>query len=100
MPDRLCRIVEVQDQSEFTPPDLVEPECRREIGILHIAHVLEAMIVGKTPTATIYTKDYMAAIGITGTTPEALLKERIIPVLTRNLRRLPHGVQMMVKPTR
>ena len=98
LPDRLCRIVEVQEQAEFTPPDLIAPEFRREIGILHIAHVLESLIIRDTPAATIYTKDYMAAIGITGTTPEALLKERIIPVLTRNLRRLPHGVQTMSSP--
>src|SRR5262249_55579802 len=30
LPERLCRIVEFQEHPEFTPPDLVAPEYRRE----------------------------------------------------------------------
>jgi HD-like signal output (HDOD) protein len=96
LPERLCQMVEIQEQPEFTPPDLMPAELRREVGLLHIAHVLASMVTRETPVSIIYTRDYMAAVGINGT-PEAFLKDRVIPALTRNLRRLPQGVQDMVK---
>ena len=96
LPERICQMVEMQEDPEYTPPDLVPAEFRRELGVLHIAHVLESLIVGQPPASTIYTKDYMKAIGIT-VTPEELLKQRITPVLSRSARRLPQGVQLLLQ---
>ena len=44
LPDRICKIVEFQQYPEFTPPDLVAPEYRREIATLHVAHNLEVLL--------------------------------------------------------
>jgi HD-like signal output (HDOD) protein len=98
LPPRLCQIVENQQQAEFTAPDFVPAEYRREIGLLHVAHVLEKMLLGETPApeSMIYTKDYMSVLGITAATPGDLLREKILPSLSRNRGRLPHDLQGLI----
>jgi len=100
LPERLCQIVENQQRPEFTPPNLIPLEYRREVGVLHLAHILESLMLGETvvPESMIYTKDYMAVLGITSATPAELLKDRIIPTLSRNLHRLPQEIQALVAP--
>ena len=98
LPERIFQMVEMQEEPEYTSPEFVAAEFRRELGVLHLAHVLESLILSETPRLRIYTKDYMSAMGITGTTPEEFLKHRIIPTLSRNRRRLPQRVQALVRP--
>jgi len=98
LPERLSQIVDCQQLPEYNPPDLVPAELRREAGVLHIAHVIEALIQGTPlpPDATIYTKDYMKMLGIPSASPQDLLKERVIPSLTRNIHRLPREIQSLL----
>jgi HD-like signal output (HDOD) protein len=42
LPMHLCQMVENQQSPEFMPPDLVPTEYRREVAVLHLAHVLES----------------------------------------------------------
>jgi HD-like signal output (HDOD) protein len=98
LPDRVCDIVELQSQAEFTPPDLIPAEYRREIGTLHIAHIMESLLEGKAvePASTIYTRDYMALLGASEVSPADLLKNRVLPSLMKNLRRIPENIQQIL----
>lgn len=94
LPERICLMVEAQRVPEFTPPDLVPADYRREIAVLYLSHILESLIAGSNLSdLSIYAKDYMAVLGMANTTPEQLLKDRIIPSLSRNMRRLPQHLQ-------
>jgi HD-like signal output (HDOD) protein len=98
LPDRICKIVEFQQYPEFMVPDLIASEYRRETATLHIAHILELLIAGQPidPASMIYTRDHMGALGLSYATPEQLLKERVIPTLTKNRQRLPQQIQALI----
>jgi HD-like signal output (HDOD) protein len=98
LPERICKIVEFQEHPEFTPPDLVAPECRRETATLHLAHILERLLAGQPadPAATIYTREYMASLGLPYASPGELLKERVIPSLAKNRQRIPEQIQGLI----
>jgi putative nucleotidyltransferase with HDIG domain len=101
LPERICNIVEFQQYPEFTAPDLISPEHRRETGTVHIAHILELLLVGQPidPTRSIYTRDYMAVLGFPNLTPEELLKDRVLPNLLKNKSRIPPEIQsIFTKP--
>jgi putative nucleotidyltransferase with HDIG domain len=98
LPDRVCDIIELQQQAEFTPPDLVPAEYRRELGTLHIAHLMESLLEGKAvePAAAIYTRDYMALLGASNVTPAELLKNQVLPSLMKGVRRMPEAIQRII----
>jgi hypothetical protein len=82
-------------------PDQVPAEYSREAGTLHLAHVLEYLIVGQSldPARNTYTRDYMELLGYGQFTPERLLKERVMPSLTKNRNRIPPEIQsLFLKP--
>jgi HD-like signal output (HDOD) protein len=101
IPERICKIVEFQRHPEFVFPDQLPREFGREAGTLHIAHVLEHLIVGQPidPSRDIYTQDYMNLLGYGQMTPERLLKERVMPVLVRNRNRIPPEIQSLFTRT-
>ena len=45
---------------------------------------------------TIYTREYMAVLGLPHASPSDLLKERIIPTLTKNRARIPEQIQGLI----
>jgi len=98
LPDRICKIVEFQQYPEFTPPDLVAPEYRRDTATLHVAHNLEVLLAGQAldPASKIYTRDYMGILGLSYPSPAELLKERVIPTLIKNRQRLPDQIQGLI----
>jgi hypothetical protein len=98
LPERICKIVEFQEYPEFTQPDLLSSEYRRETATLHLAHVLERLLAGQPadPSATIYTREYMAELRLPYASPGDLLKERIIPSLAKNRQRLPEQIQGLI----
>jgi HD-like signal output (HDOD) protein len=101
IPERVCRSVEFQQHSEFMPPDLIAPEYRRETAGLHIAHVLETLLLERPvePRKSIYTADYMAVLGFGNLTPAELLKDRILPALLKNRARIPLEIRsIIIKP--
>jgi putative nucleotidyltransferase with HDIG domain len=94
IPERICQVIEFQQKAEFTAPDLIPDEYRREAGILHVAHVLEGLLLNVTvaPECRIYTRDYMAILGLPDPTPEGFLKGTLLPGLIRNRHRLPQQI--------
>jgi HD-like signal output (HDOD) protein len=102
LPERICKIVEFQHHPEFTSSDLIPAEHNREAGIVHIAHVLEHILVGQPLDAkhTIFTQEYMELLGYGQFTPEQLLMERVLPSLLKNKNRIPPEVQsLFTKPS-
>jgi HD-like signal output (HDOD) protein len=99
LPERLCTVIDQQALPEFTPPDMIAAEHRREVGVLHIAHILEALLAEEDviPEMTIYTRDYMALLGLPETSPEGLLKNRILPNLIKNRHRLPEQIRPLIE---
>jgi HD-like signal output (HDOD) protein len=97
LPDRVCDIIELQQQAEFTPPDMIPAEYRREIGTLHVAHIMESLLEGTPvePASTIYTRDYMALLG-TDVSAADLLKDRVLPAMMKGLRRIPEPIQKIL----
>ena len=98
LPERICKIVEFQEYPEFTPPDLVAPEYRKETAVLYLAHILERLLTGQPvePSSTIYTREYMALLGLPHASPSDLLKERVIPSLVKNRQRIPEQIQGLI----
>jgi HD-like signal output (HDOD) protein len=99
LPERLCTVIDQQALPEFTPPDMIAADHRREVGVLHIAHILESLLAGEDmiPEMTIYTRDYMALLGLPETSPEGLLKNRILPNLIKNRHRLPEQIRHLIE---
>jgi HD-like signal output (HDOD) protein len=98
LPERICRTVEFQQHPEFMSPDLIAPEYRREAAALHVAHIIEKLLTGRTvdPIRSIYTQEHMALLGFPNMTPATLLKDRILPSLMRNRTRVPPDIHSLV----
>lgn len=98
LPERICKIVELQQRPEFTSPDLLPAEYRRDCGTLHVAHIMGSLLTGPAiePSGMIYTRDYMSMLGLPNATPAELLKERVLPSLTKNRHRLPMQIQDLI----
>jgi len=98
LPERICKVVELQEQPEFKPPDSIPLEYRREVITLHIAHILESLLTGDPiePTFTIYAQEHMRALGFSYSHPFELLHERVMPSLMRNKLRLPEEIQNLI----
>jgi HD-like signal output (HDOD) protein len=98
LPERICRTVEFQQHPEFMSPDLVAPEYRKEVAALHIAHVLETLLLDRPvdPIRSIYASEYMTLLGFPTVTPLTLLKERILPTLTKDRSRVPPDIHTIV----
>lgn len=98
LPERICRTVEFQQHPEFMSPDLIAPEYRREVASIHIAHNLEMLLLDRPvdPIKSIYTPEYMAVLGFSNTTPAELLKDKILPNLTKNKTRVPPDIHSLI----
>jgi HD-like signal output (HDOD) protein len=105
IPEKICRTVEFQRHPEFMSPDLVAPEYRREVAAVHIAHVLEMILVDRPvdPVKSIYTNEYMSILGFNNLAPQELLHNHVMPVLVKNRTRVPpdiHSIVFKVGPIR
>jgi len=94
IPARICEVIDNQQRPEYTAPDRIPEEIRREVGILHVAHVLEGILlnVPVPPEGRIYTREYMSLLRLPKATPEEYMKEIILPGLLRNRHRLPQQI--------
>jgi HD-like signal output (HDOD) protein len=98
LPEKICRTVEFQQHPEFMSPDLIAPEYRREAAIIHIAHVMETLLLDRPvdPIRSIHTAEYMNVLGFANATPVQLLKERILPNLIKNRTKVPPDIHSIV----
>src|SRR5205085_5729954 len=95
LPERICRVVELQRYPEFAAPETVQSEFGKELGVLHLAHLFEGLLRGEKlePGAQIHAPAYMSLLGIKNTTPEEYFKTTIVPALSRNKPRYGKEVQ-------
>lgn len=98
LPDRICRVVELQRYTEFAPPELIESDFRQELAVLHMGHLFEKLIDGAdlSPMSTIHTAAYMDLLGLVNTTPEDFFKNRIVPALVHNKARYAEEVRTAI----
>ena len=98
LPERICKVIELQEQPEFRPPDSIALEYRRELATLHIAHILERLLKERPidPLSTIYAQEYMRTLGFSYSRPFELLHERVIPSLVKNRQRMPEEIQKLI----
>jgi hypothetical protein len=99
LPDRICKTIEFQHHPEFMPPNLADASYRNECATLYLAHVLQSLMTGEEidPVLSIYAGDYLACLGLPYATPTDLLKQRVMPILIKNRRRLPDLIQDFVE---
>jgi len=98
LPDRICRVIELQRYPEFAPPDAIDPEFRQDLAVLHLAHLFEDMVQGETPDPgkRVHSQAYMRVLGLEGQTPEGFFMSRIAPALSRNKQRYGLEVRQLI----
>jgi HD-like signal output (HDOD) protein len=98
LPDRICRVVELQKSPEFAPPEMIEADFREDLAVLHLAHLFEHLLSGEAldATSTIHTAEYARLLGIRNNTPEEFFKTRIVPALIRNKARYAEEVRTAI----
>ncbi len=94
LPDRICRVVELQRYPEFAGPEMIDAEFRQDLSVLHMAHFFERLLSGETPApaARVHTPAYFKNLGLGTKTPEEFFASNIAPALIRNKQR--HGVEV------
>ncbi len=98
LPERICKVIQLQEHPEFKPPDSIPVEYRRELATLHIAHIIEGLLQDQPvdSTSAIYAQEYMRTLGFSYSRPFDLLHERVIPSLMKNRRRIPEEIQNLI----
>ncbi len=98
LPERICKVIELQEHPEFRPPDSIPLEYRRELATLHIAHILELLLKDRPvdPLSAIYAQEYMRTLGFSYSRPAELLNERVIPSLMKNRQRMPEEIHKLI----
>ena len=68
------------------------------IATLHLAHILEKHLYAEAidPAFTIYTHEYMSALGFSYGSPAELLRDRVIPSLMKNRYGIPEQIRNLV----
>jgi len=94
LPDRICRIVELQRYPEFAGPEMIDAEFRQDLAVLHLAHFFERLLSGETaePAARVHTSAYFKELGLGNRSPEEFFVSHIATALIRNKQR--YGIEV------
>ena len=98
LPDRLCQTIESQDEPEFLPPDAVDAAYRKEVAILHVAHILEGIMTGKPldPARHAFYGEHTDMLGIPRMEASDLYQTKILPAMMKNKQRLPLEIRHLL----
>ena len=98
LPDRLCQAIEHQNEAEFLPPDAIDSACRKEVAVLHFAHLLEGIMTGKPVDAAVqpFDKEYFEVLGIPPADISEIYQGKILPGLIRNKQRLSTEIRQLL----
>ena len=95
MPERMCRLIELQDHPEYLPPAKIPKDCVEDLSVLHIAKVCHRYLMKNGENhESAYFGDYMAGLNFGGFTLERFAKEKILPALLKNELRVPAGTRI------
>ena len=99
LPDRICRIVELQRYPEFAGPEMIDVEFRQDLAVLHLAHFFERLLSGEVPepAARVHTPAYFKELGLGNRSPEDFFQSHIAPALIRNKQRYGVEVRTMIE---
>jgi HD-like signal output (HDOD) protein len=92
LPERVVKVISDQRHAEVLPPTRLGHEYAREAAVLHLAHVCHDLLAGRAPRSP-YAQEYLELIGLRGTSPAGLYRERIAPALWKMRDCLPAGVR-------
>jgi len=63
LPERIWKVVELQQHAEFAPPEALPPEFRRDVAVLHLAHLCSELVAGRDSNPeTVFLKDYLSLL--------------------------------------
>jgi HD-like signal output (HDOD) protein len=98
LPTRLVRVIESQHRPEFLPPERLDLEYRRDIAVLHLAHVCAEWLVSGAPRAP-YVADYMTLLGLSGGSYLDFFERQLVPAARKRMGALPMAVRSVLDRT-
>jgi HD-like signal output (HDOD) protein len=98
LPDRLCRIIESQNEPEFMPPEAIDIVHRKEVAILYFAHLFEGIMTGNPVDSAkqSFNNEHFEALGIPPADVSEIYQSRILPGLTKNKWRIPNEIHHLL----
>jgi HD-like signal output (HDOD) protein len=98
LPDRLCRIIECQDEPEFLLPDAIDVAHRKEVAVLYFAHLFEGIMTGNPVDSAKqpFNKEHFEVLGIPPSDVSEIYQNRILPGLMKNKWRIPNEIQHLL----
>lgn len=90
MPDRIQQVIEYQHYPYYATPRQLPPELWADVTVLYVAHLCESLLQGRKldKHETIYINDYLPLLGIVNEDIHQFMKERMIPALVKDRKRL------------
>lgn len=98
LPSKISTSIQFQNQPEFTPPSAMEHDCKKEVVILHLAHVFEGMLSGNPMEAvrTPFANECCEFLKIAPGKADEVYKTKILPSLIKTRNKLPREVRDLV----
>jgi HD-like signal output (HDOD) protein len=98
LPQRIVEVIDLQNQVEFMAPEALQTEHRKEIAVLHLAHLFEGMLLGKPVDLARqpFASDCCNLLKIAPADPQVLFDTRIAPILLKSRNRLPIEVRDLI----
>lgn len=94
--EKIVAVVERQDIPEYAPPEVVEPEYRMDLAVLHVAHASARRLEGESEdTHGTFSDEYLDELGLRYESVEAYLEEWIVPKLGKE-RHLPGTLRSLI----
>jgi HD-like signal output (HDOD) protein len=100
LPERLCRIIESQHEPEFMPPEAIDIAHRKEVAVLHFAHLFEGIMTGNPvdPAQQSFSNEHFETLGIPPADVSEIYQSRILPGLMKNKWRIPGEIHHLLQP--
>ena len=99
LPDRLCRIIESQNEPEFMLPEAIDVVHRKEVAVLYFAHLFEGIMTGNPVDSAkqAFNKEHFEVLGIPPAGVSEIYQSRILPGLTKNKWRIPNEIHHLLQ---
>jgi HD-like signal output (HDOD) protein len=95
IPDEICRGLEYQSYAEYLPPEEIPTKYRKDVAVLHIAHLCYYYLQGRSeyePTSP-FLSEYMDILGVREGTVSGIVNKGILPLFKKNLGTFPQDVR-------
>jgi putative nucleotidyltransferase with HDIG domain len=98
VPEEVAAVIDRQQEPELAPPEDVPEPLRRELSVLHVAHVCAERISGPNPNAAPapWLDRHLRALGRSERSAEEILAGWLRPALLKQARTLPRAVRALL----